>query len=77
LVLLVIIIQLTVGLLVGWLAGKIMNVDFGLVMRFILGICGSVIGGWIAALLGSSGSFMYSVGGACLLIFAIDRMSRR
>jgi uncharacterized membrane protein YeaQ/YmgE (transglycosylase-associated protein family) len=40
-----------VGLLAGWIASKIMRTDTGMFRNMLLGIVGSVVGGWIASLI--------------------------
>ncbi len=70
-----IIIYLAIGALSGWLAGNIMKTGGSLLRNIVLGICGSVVGGWVASIIGISakavslGGILISVGGACLLIF--------
>jgi len=42
-----------VGLVAGWLAGKVMKGGgFGIVMDIVIGIIGALIGGWIFGMLG-------------------------
>lgn len=51
------IIWLVVGGLIGWVASKIMNTDAqqGIFLNVIVGIVGSMLGGWLVApLLGSA-----------------------
>lgn len=68
------------GLLAGWLAGKIMRGSgYGFLGDIVLGILGAIIGGWITgALLGvdvtglNIPSLIVAVLGACLLV-AISR----
>ena len=68
------------GLLAGWLAGKIMRGSgYGFLGDVLLGLLGAVIGGWITgALLGvdvtglNIPSLIVAVLGACLLV-AISR----
>ncbi len=67
---------LFVGALIGWLASKIMHGRGGLVRNIIVGIAGSVLGGWLASWIGignrgvgTIGGFLIALGGACLLIF--------
>ena len=51
------IIWLVVGGLIGWIASKIMNTDAqqGIFLNIVVGIVGSMLGGWlIAPLLGSA-----------------------
>ncbi|HWQ06697.1 MAG: GlsB/YeaQ/YmgE family stress response membrane protein [Clostridiaceae bacterium] len=71
---------LFLGALIGWLASKIMHGKGGLIRNIIVGIAGSVLGGWLASWLGigsgniwSIGGFLIAVGGACLLIL-VSRM---
>lgn len=66
---------LLIGAIIGWLAGKIMHGKGGLVRNIILGIAGSVVGGWLADYAGigngdvwSFTGFIVAIGGACLLI---------
>lgn len=65
-----------IGGIAGWLAGKIMKGGgFGLVMNIVLGIIGSVVGGWIFSLLGMStdggtlGSLATALAGAILILY--------
>lgn len=64
-----------VGLIAGWLAGKISRGrGFGCIADIILGIVGSFIGGWIFMRLKIyGGGFLYSLAaatlGAVLLVF--------
>jgi len=42
-----------VGLIAGWLAGKVMKGEgYGVLVDIILGILGAVVGGWVFGLLG-------------------------
>ena len=50
---------IVVGLIAGWLAGKVMRGGgFGVLMDIVIGMVGAVIGGWVFGLLG-----IYSNGG--------------
>jgi uncharacterized membrane protein YeaQ/YmgE (transglycosylase-associated protein family) len=69
---------LAVGLIAGFLAGKIMGSGYGFLGDMILGLIGAVVGGWVVGLFittsaGFVGSVVVSVIGAVLLI-AIARM---
>ena len=57
---------LVLGLLAGWLAGKISRGrGFGCITDIILGVVGSFIGGWIFMRLGIfGGGFLYSLAAA-------------
>ena len=64
-----------IGALIGWIASKIMHGKGGFLRNIIVGIAGSVIGGWLADYAGigsgdvwSIGGFFIALGGACLLI---------
>jgi len=57
---------LTIGLIAGWLAGKIARGrGFGCITDIILGLIGSVLGGWIFTKLGIlGGGTLYSLAAA-------------
>src|SRR5882724_9771198 len=57
-----------IGLLAGWLAGKIARGSgYGCITDIILGLIGSVVGGWIFMKLGIfGGGFLYSLAAATL-----------
>jgi uncharacterized membrane protein YeaQ/YmgE (transglycosylase-associated protein family) len=64
-----------VGLVAGWLTGKIMKGSgYGFIVDILLGIAGALVGGFIANHLGldAHGGFIYStliaLGGAILLV---------
>jgi uncharacterized membrane protein YeaQ/YmgE (transglycosylase-associated protein family) len=72
-----------VGLIAGWVAGRIMRGSgYGPVMDILLGILGGAIGGWILRLLGfyTTGgllpSILVAIFGAVVLI-AFVRMPKR
>lgn len=73
------------GGLVGWVASKLMGTDAqqGIVLNVIVGVVGSVLGGWLVTSLGGPGvtgfnlnSFAVSLLGAIVLI-AIVKVLRR
>ena len=76
-----ILISICIGALVGWLAGILMNSKNGFLMNAILGIAGSVVGRFLAALIGihankiSIGGILISVLGACLVIWLYRKLS--
>jgi uncharacterized membrane protein YeaQ/YmgE (transglycosylase-associated protein family) len=57
-----------IGLIAGWLAGKIARGrGFGCIGDIILGLIGSLLGGWIFTKLGIfGGGFLYSLAAATL-----------
>jgi uncharacterized membrane protein YeaQ/YmgE (transglycosylase-associated protein family) len=67
-----------VGLIAGFLAGKVMKGGgFGVLMDIVIGIVGAMIGGWVFGLLGifSNGGLIGSVlvafVGACILLWLV------
>ena len=73
------IISLIIGGVVGWLASMVMktNAQMGLIANVLVGVVGSVLGFWLAGILGivASGSvvrFVVSLLGAALLIFLLQ-----
>jgi uncharacterized membrane protein YeaQ/YmgE (transglycosylase-associated protein family) len=71
------IIFLLIGALAGWLAGVIMKGGgFGLIGDIIVGILGSLLGGWLLPKLGIAiggefGGFITAVIGAVILLFIV------
>ena len=71
------------GALVGWVASMIVGTSGGLILDIIVGIVGSVIGGWLMDFFGKSGvsgfnfySFLVALLGAVVLL-AIVKLIRR
>lgn len=69
------IITLVIGGIVGWLASIVMktNARMGCIANVVVGILGSMLGYWIAGLLGITATgglvrFLIAVAGAALLI---------
>jgi uncharacterized membrane protein YeaQ/YmgE (transglycosylase-associated protein family) len=79
-----IIVILVVGLIAGWLAGKLMRGSgFGLIGDIIVGIVGAFIGSWLFGYLhlGPIGGFwvnaiVTSVVGAVILLFVVGLVKR-
>jgi uncharacterized membrane protein YeaQ/YmgE (transglycosylase-associated protein family) len=73
---------LLIGLIAGWLAGKVMRGGgFGLVGDMIVGVIGALLGGWLFGVLGISaggllGAIITAFVGAVILIFLL-RLIRR
>ncbi len=72
-----------VGIIAGWITGKIMSGGgYGVIMDMVIGIIGAVIGGFIMRSLGHAGSggFIYTivvaVGGAVLLTLLLRLVTR-
>jgi uncharacterized membrane protein YeaQ/YmgE (transglycosylase-associated protein family) len=72
--------QIVIGILAGFLAGKIMRgKGYGILMDLLLGIVGSILGGAVFGLLGlysSSivGHLVVATAGAVLLIYIVRRL---
>jgi uncharacterized membrane protein YeaQ/YmgE (transglycosylase-associated protein family) len=69
------IVTLLVGGLIGWIASLIMGTDeqMGLLANILMGVVGSVLGQWLAGVVGigavaGAGRWLASLGGAVLLI---------
>ena len=76
------IISIALGAVSGWLAGNIMKSNGGLLRNAILGIIGGFIGGLIFDILGISfggylGTIVVSAAGACLVIFAANKLLKK
>jgi uncharacterized membrane protein YeaQ/YmgE (transglycosylase-associated protein family) len=72
---------IVIGLIAGWLAGKIARgAGFGCITDIILGLVGSVLGGWLFMKLGIfGGGFLYSLAaatvGAVILVAIVHLFS--
>lgn len=71
-----------VGLIAGWLAGKVMKGGgYGVIVDIILGILGAILGGWVFGLLGLHaggliGSIIVAFVGAVILVW-ITRLLKK
>jgi uncharacterized membrane protein YeaQ/YmgE (transglycosylase-associated protein family) len=75
------IISLIIGGVVGWLASIIMktNAEMGIFANVLVGIVGSILGNWLAGLLGMAPTgnvlrFFVALGGAVLLILILQQI---
>lgn len=75
------IISLIIGGIVGWLASIVMktNDQMGWIANVLVGVVGSMLGYWIAGLLGFAAiggiaRFIVAFGGAVLLIFILGKL---
>ncbi len=72
--------QILIGILAGWLAGKIMRGrGFGVLGDLLLGIVGSLLGGAVFGLLGLHaysfiGSIVVATVGAILLLYLVRQI---
>jgi uncharacterized membrane protein YeaQ/YmgE (transglycosylase-associated protein family) len=73
--------QVVIGILAGWLAGKIMRGrGYGILLDLLLGIVGSMLGGLVFGLLGLYaaglvGRLVVATVGAVLLVYLVRRLS--
>jgi uncharacterized membrane protein YeaQ/YmgE (transglycosylase-associated protein family) len=73
---------IVIGLIAGWLAGKVMKGrGYGVPMDILLGIAGGVIGRFVFGLLGLSswnliGSIIVSFVGAVILIWLVRQLKK-
>ena len=76
-----IIITLVVGATIGWVASMIMktSAQMGMIANIIVGIVGSMIGYWIAGLVGMGAggimNYVFAVGGAVILIAILKMLN--
>ncbi|WP_298636765.1 GlsB/YeaQ/YmgE family stress response membrane protein [uncultured Thiobacillus sp.] len=75
------IVSLIIGGIVGWLASMVMKTDaqMGWIANVAVGVVGSMLGYWIAGLLGFAAvggiaRFIVAFGGAVLLIFILGKL---
>jgi uncharacterized membrane protein YeaQ/YmgE (transglycosylase-associated protein family) len=78
-----IIVILLIGLIAGWLAGKLMGGGFGLIGDIIIGIIGAFIGTWLWGVLHLPmianfwvSAIVISTVGACILLFILRLIKR-
>lgn len=66
-------VTIVIGALCGWAGGKIMKSEGSILRNIILGIVGGALCGWLGSLIGIGGGWpmriIFSIAGACLLIF--------
>jgi len=72
--------QIVIGILAGWLAGKIMRGrGFGILIDLLVGIIGSVLGGFLFGLLGiyaggPIGHLVVATAGAVFLLYLVRHL---
>lgn len=70
--------MILIGAAAGFIVEKLMKRNDSLWMNILLGIIGSIIGGWVLGLLGIQigngivGTLVQAVGGAILLLFVVN-----
>jgi uncharacterized membrane protein YeaQ/YmgE (transglycosylase-associated protein family) len=72
------IVTIIVGAVVGWLASMVMNTNaqMGAIANVVVGIVGSMIGFWLAGMLGLAAAgpimaWLVAIAGAAVLIFLL------
>jgi uncharacterized membrane protein YeaQ/YmgE (transglycosylase-associated protein family) len=72
-----------VGLIAGFLAGKVMKGGgFGVLMDIVIGMVGAMIGGWVFGMVGIFpgggliGSILVAFVGACILLWLVRLIKR-
>lgn len=76
------ILYICVGILAGFIAGKIMRGGgFGMLINLLLGMCGGFLGGWVFSLFGLSttniiGNLITSVIGAVIILWIGAKLSK-
>jgi uncharacterized membrane protein YeaQ/YmgE (transglycosylase-associated protein family) len=73
---------IVVGLIAGWLAGKVMKGGgYGVVVDIVLGILGGIVGGWVFGVLGLHaggliGSIIVAFVGAVILVWIARKLKK-
>ena len=73
---------IVVGLIAGWLAGKVMKGGgYGVLVDIVLGILGAIVGGWVFGLLGIHaggliGSILVAFVGAVILVWIVRKLKK-
>ena len=74
--------RVLIGLVAGWLAGKVMKGGgYGVLVDIILGILGGIVGGWLFGVLdlhagGPIGSIIVSFVGAVILVWIARKLKK-
>ncbi len=74
--------RVLIGLVAGWLAGKVMRGGgYGVLVDIILGILGGIVGGWLFGVLdlhagGPIGSIIVSFVGAVILVWIARKLKK-
>ncbi len=77
------IVFLVVGLVAGWLAGKLTKgTGFGLLGNLVIGVIGAILGGLVTWLLGFDqrniiAEIVTATGGAILFLYLLRKLRRR
>jgi uncharacterized membrane protein YeaQ/YmgE (transglycosylase-associated protein family) len=75
-------VAIVIGGLAGWLAGKVMDMRFGVIMNVIVGIIGAVVGNAVLSRFGVVvegdwlGYLIVGFIGACILLFVVKLVRR-
>ena len=74
--------SLVMGAIVGWIAGKLMNVKGGLLRNLIVGLAGSFVGGAVFGIIGFSAhgliaNLIVGIVGACIAIYKSKKLKSK
>lgn len=78
-----IIVSIFIGALAGFIAGKIMKNDHGLLLNIIIGLVGGVLGSWIFSQLELTvsdtfwGQLLVGTAGAVVLLFILSLFKKK
>lgn len=69
------------GAIVGWIAGKLMNTEGGLLRNIIVGVVGSFVGSFVFGLVGFAAygfiaNLLVGIVGACIFIWLSRKLFR-
>lgn len=73
----ILILEIVFGAIVGSIAGKVMNKNFGFWRNSFLGMAGGVVGNIIGKFIGTGGGFVLSIIGACFLIWIYGEIKKK
>lgn len=74
-------VSLALGAVAGFVAGKIMKSEGGLLRNIILGVLGGFVGSGLASIIGIGGGFVVNlviaIAGSCLLLWLFNKFVKK
>jgi uncharacterized membrane protein YeaQ/YmgE (transglycosylase-associated protein family) len=73
---------IVIGIFAGWIAERIMNRNHGILTNLVVGVVGSLIGGWLAGVFGMTDAYGFwanlvtATVGAVILLFLLGLLKR-